>query len=48
MKVDDFSWMKKCDNKKTLSVNRTVRSAERLYESIAVNGKTRKAFKGFK
>jgi hypothetical protein len=47
VKIDDFSWMNKCDNKKTRSVNKAIKSAEKLYMNIAIKGKTRKAFEGF-
>lgn len=48
IKSGNFSWMKGCENNKSQSVNKMMKSAEKLCMSIAVNGKTRKAFKGYK
>lgn len=48
IKSGNFSWMKCCEDSKSKSVNNMMKSAERLYKNIAIKGKTRKAFEGYK
>lgn len=48
MKAGNFSWMKGCEDKKSKSVNSAMKSVGRLYTNIAIKGKTRKAFEGYK
>jgi len=48
MKAGNFSWMKSMETKKTRAVGNAMKATGTLYKNIALKGKTKKAFEGFK
>ena len=48
MKAGNFSWMKSMETKETRGVGNVMKATGALYKNIALKGKTRKAFEGYK
>ena len=48
MKSGNFKWMKEKETKKSQAVSNTMRAAGNKFCAIAIKGKNKKAFEGFK
>jgi hypothetical protein len=48
MKSANFNWMKSMECEKSRAVSKAMKATGKLYTNIALKGKTRKAFEGYK